>query len=411
LRGVAILLLGAIILMGLTKVGVEGYASYQIRTADRLLEKQNYQAAKPHLEAALKARPTSATLHLRLGRICRQLDLLPEAAEHLRAARRIEGETEEYQLEMLMVQAQAGHGEFLYDKLWIYVQRDRPQAPLVCEALARCFITQGLYHPAVNQIDRWLEKDPNNIQAMYLKGYCLAQLGSSETAVQLLKDALQRDPERDDVEQVLAFALGEIDRYNEAVVLHERYLQKHPGDALALLGLARCRQNQGQVDKARELLDQAVAADPTNAEVLAERGKVAMLLEQPEEAETWLRRAIKADPSNRLANFQLQSCLTRQGRETEAMAVAEANRKREKDMERLQTILTKEIATNVSPPLYHEVGQLLLENGREEGLLWLYKALVLDPMYEPSNRLLAEYWEKQGDPDRAKIHRARLRRK
>jgi tetratricopeptide (TPR) repeat protein len=398
----------------LTKVGVDGYASYQIRTADKLLERQNYRAAKPRLEAALRARPTSATLHLRVGRLCRQLDLLPEAAEHLRAARRIEGETEEYQLEMLMVQAQAGHGEFLYDKLWIYVLLDRPQAPLVCEALARCFLAQELYHPAVNQIDRWLEKEPNNVQALYMKGYCMVQLGSSETAVHLLQEALERDPERDDVEQVLAFALGDIDRYNEAVVLHERVLQKHPSDGLtglALLGLARCRQNQGQLDNARELLDQAVAADPWNAEVLAERGKVAMLLEQPEEAESWLRKALKLDASNRLANFQLQSCLTRLGRDTEAMAVAEANRKRDKDMERLQTILSKEIVTNVSSPLYHEVGKLLLENGREEGLLWLYKALVLDPMYEPSNRLLAEYWEKQGDPDRAKIHRARLRRK
>jgi tetratricopeptide (TPR) repeat protein len=409
-RVLAILLLGAIIVLGLSKVAVEGYASYHIRAADKLLERQSYELARLHLEAALKARPTSATLHLRLGRLCRQLDgaFLPESFEHLRTCRRLEGETEEYQLEMLMAQAQAGQGEFVYDKLWIYVARDRPEAPLICESLARAFMSQGLLRFALQQIEHWLEMQPENVQALYLKGFCLNNLGAAEDASHLLQQALDRDPERDDIRQVLAFALAAIDHYSEAAALHEQFLQKHPDDALAYLGLARCRLNQGHPEEAQELLDRALARNPTNVELLAERGKVALLLEQPEQAEDWLRKALKIDPHHHLANFQLQACLTRLGRETEAMAVAAANRKLDADMKRLHTILMQEIMTNRSPALYHEVGTLQLATGHEEGLLWLYKALALDPEYRPTNEFLADYWEKAGDPERAARHRARL---
>jgi tetratricopeptide (TPR) repeat protein len=399
-----------IILLGLARAGVEGYAAYQLRAADKYLARQNYAAAKPHLEAALRVRPKTAVLHLRLGRLCRQLGKFDQAQEHLTACRRLEGESEEYQLEMLMLQAQAGQYDKVFDKLWVYVDQDRPESSLVLEALAVGHIMLDLYPPALFLIDRWLAREPKNVQALYLKGTCLVMQGiDSAAAVEVLEKALALDPERDDARQTYALALGDNQRYAESAEQHERFLKGHPGDPVSVVGLARARANLGEMEQARQLLDSLGDEGKKNSHVLAERGRLAMTMDQPKEAEGLLRAALALDPANATANYQLELCLVHLDRTAEAKALAEANRRRENDLTRIDTILHKEMQHNAGPDIYIELGRLLLRNGRDQGVQWLYKALEGNPNLREPHELLAKYWEEHDNPDQAKLHRAQLR--
>jgi Tfp pilus assembly protein PilF len=52
------------------------------------------------------------------------------------------------------------------------------------------------------------------------------------------------------------------------------------------------------------------------------------------------------------------------------------------------------------------LGEIYLNRGEtDQALHWLYKALEGDPARKPTHALLADYFEKAGNTDRAKKHR------
>src|SRR5262249_30075816 len=219
--------------------------------------------------------------------------------------------------------------------------------------------------------------------------------------------AYARDPTRTDIRTTLGESLIEVRQYREAIGHFEYCLQQKPNDATALVGLARCWFDLGEPDKAEQLLQTALDKGDGEAHVMAERGKLALHMNRPEEAETWLRKALETDPHESTAPYQLQLCLVRLGKTEEAEKLTEQNRNREKDFQRIHGILTDELRS--APPsaaLYHELGTLLIRHGRQQGVLWLYKALTIDPNYQPTHAFLADFWEKQGKPEKAAEHRA-----
>lgn len=409
-RAAALVALALVILSGLVKAAAEGYAGYHVRAAEQVLRRQDYVGARHHLGLALKARPSSPVLHLLLGRVCRQAGEHAAAEEHLKQCRRLQGgQSEDYQLEVLMLQAQQGQMEEVFDKLYVYVDQGRPEAPLVLEALCQAALSQQLTGAAAAHARRWLDLEPDNVQALYCLGWCLLDRGLPEEAVDCLGRAHELAPDRTDVRQALAAALAATHHDDEAVAHYVYCLRADPNDPTALLGAARCWFDLGKPEEARRLLDAALERGDGDARLMAERGKLALHVGRPEEAEGWLRKALAADPNEMLAPYQLPICLRQLGRTSEAERLAEENRKRDADLDRLQHILTVELRTSPrSPALFHELGSLMVRNGRPQGLLWLYKALKLDPDYRPTHAFLADYWQRQGVPEKAAEHRARL---
>ena len=186
-------------------------------------------------------------------------------------------------------------------------------------------------------------------------------------------------------------------------------LQHQPDDPLTLVGLARCYTGKGQVQKAADLLDAALAKQAGTAGMLTERGKIALLMDQPKEAEPWLRKALALDPSDTGATYQLEVCLTDLGQKHEAEEIAAKRRRAEKDLARIDTIIGRELPVEITPARLHELGTLLVRNGREQnGMIWLHKVLDMDPDYQPTLAFFAEYYEGKGDMQRARQFRERL---
>jgi tetratricopeptide (TPR) repeat protein len=405
LHWVAVGLLVTLILLGLLRAGIEGYAGYHSYKADKYLAKQNYVEAQKHLEAVLKVRPQSAALHLRLGRVYRQQDLLDKAMDQYHIARELQGQTEEYQLEMLMRKAQTTNFEEVYDNLWVYVATDkpeapRPEAPLVLESLALAAMTEGVPPMALGMVDRWLEKQPDNVAALYMKAKIVMQLGSLDDAVAALEKALARDPEREDIQQLRGIFLAELHRYDDAIAIHRQYLQKHPNDPMSLLYLARCLYNKGEANEAQEVLVQAQVEGEGVPDLWAERGKMLLLMGDPKAAEPWLRKALEADPNLQLANYQLAICVRRLGRVAEAERLDEINRQRDKDNLEM-AMLSKKLATDDSAELFGKLGALYLRMGRENGIFWIYKAIKKDSTNPSFHEILVDFWERHNKADSA----------
>jgi thioredoxin-like negative regulator of GroEL len=175
--------------------------------------------------------------------------------------------------------------------------------------------------------------------------------------------------------------------------LYERG-QKSPE---VVLGLARCWQDLTRFAEARQVLDAFLAEQPARADVLVERGRLALREGGTTPAEPYFRRAVVADPSNLDAHRCLLRCLEASGDPEESARVDGQLRQLEIRAGRIDQLRSDvQAAPDETEPLYR-LGMFLLQNGQEEeGLNWLNSVLILNPRHGPARAALATYSERRG---------------
>ncbi len=255
-------------------------------------------------------------------------------------------------------------------------------------------------------LQRLLELEPENILALHHLGIVYETLHRDDDALPLYERALKIQPENYRIRLQLARALLRQKKIAEAVRQFEQILPDHRERAV-LLGLARCRDQQGLPDQARQLLEELIEKHPQDVEALILRGKLDMEAGRKADAEVWFQRAHAAHPNHYEATFQLAQCLLGQGKKKEAepyqrqVAQIDAYR-RQLDKLRKQSL---ENPGDLMPR--YEAGLLALKNGdEEEGIRWLRGILNLDPRHKDTHAALADYYERRGQADRAAFHRS-----
>ena len=411
-RVLAILALVSLILAGVGLVGLEIWANSHYKAAEKALAREDFDLAQKHLAKALLGKPRSSLVHLLAGRVARRTGDFSRAQYHLDRCFKLQGNrvSEDLQLEQLMLKAQTGEVETVADQLFVYVEQDRPEAPLILEALALGYAREHLLGPASKCAELWVAREPDNPQARYLLGFSLSSQGLFRPAVTNLRRAAELVPERDDIRQQLAHALSGAQFYQEARREFQRVLDRHPDDPQAKFGVAGCWAALGEAQKAQKLLDELLQHDPRCVEFLIERGKLFLENDQPKAAEADLRRALAINPNEVQAAYQYMLCLRKLGKKEEADKWSVKVRRMEADVERIQKLLRKELhRPDRRPDDCYQAATLLIQYGRKsDALYWLYQALKTDPNYLPAHKLLAEHWEKVGDKERAARHRAAL---
>jgi predicted Zn-dependent protease len=195
-------------------------------------------------------------------------------------------------------------------------------------------------------------------------------------------------------------------RAREAEPHLDRLHQSRSSDPEVLLGLARCRLELGQIDQARQVLNDLLAAHPDDALALGERGMLELQTGRLDEAERCLRQATALVPYERSLVYSYVLALQQQNKKGEA-AVWETRLERiDEDLKRISEVMQAIHAAPNDPAPRHEAGVILLRNGQEqEGLRWLANALQQNPNYQPAHEVLAEYYEKHHQLEKAAQHR------
>jgi tetratricopeptide (TPR) repeat protein len=386
-------------------ISVNLRAEYNYRAAEQALQRRDFTTALALLERCLEVRPGSAETHLLAARTARRAGALDDAGRHLKAYEQLKGVPEALELERALVRVQRGETEAFAGYLLGCVEKGHPDSILILEALTTGFMKTYRMNHADHCLQLWLEREPDNVQALVWRAE-LAERRQSSEAVDYYRRAVEVDPDHEEARLRLASGLVSLHRLDEAAKHYEFLRERHPDKADVLVGLARCRRELGQPEEAQKLLDRVLATTPGHVAALHERGRVAMEMGQLLEAEEWLRKASAASPNHQEITFTLYQCLQARGKTTEAREVLSRIEKINASLERLGDLTRKIAALPNDPELRYEAGMIFLNSGQDvEGLRWLASALKEDPRHGPTHRALADYYERTGDAARAAQHR------
>jgi Flp pilus assembly protein TadD len=144
-------------------------------------------------------------------------------------------------------------------------------------------------------------------------------------------------------------------------------------------------------------LDTFLAEQPARADVLVERGRLALREGETTPAESYFRRAVVADPSNLEAHRFLLRCLKASGNSEESARVDGQLHQLEIREGRIDQLFSDVQAAPDEPEPRYRLGLFLLQNGREdEGRDFLNGVLRFNPGHEPARAALAAYSQRTG---------------
>lgn len=406
-------LLALVALVLLALIGVAGYAAgwhlwaeYHLRASRQALERCDLAQAREHLDLCLRARPNSAEAHLLAAQAARRAGAYEDAEQHLEECKRLQGVTEAYDLERLLLRAQRGDLSGAERYLLALLKNNHPDSVLILEALAQGYLKTFHLRGALHCLNEWLDHQPDRVSALLWRGQTYEYLRRYPDALPDYRKAVALDPNHTEARLRLAALLLHFHQPSEAVGHYQQLRQEQPTNPNVLLGLARCYRELGQHQEARPLLDALLAERPNDAQALCERGKLAQEAGQMAEAEAWFRQAVAQAPYERDPNYSLYRCLSQADKHTEAKKYLDRMNQIDEDLNRLNAVSQQAMDSPHDPSLRYEAGIILLRNGQEQdGLRWLIRALHEDPRHQPTHAALADYYERIGKADLAAYHR------
>ncbi|HEY7310541.1 MAG TPA: tetratricopeptide repeat protein [Gemmataceae bacterium] len=397
-------------LLGLTAAGI-ALAVWYFRpdprqaAAEEALQRRDYAGAYTLLQGCLQRRPDDARLQFLAGRTARRAGLYEEAAKHLRACQRIQGETPALTLEHALMRGQRGERQ-VEPYLQSRVAAGDPDTLLIWEVLIQMYLDDYRLFEARDCLDRYLERRPDDVVALLGRGHIWELLQHYPEAVRDYQRAVRAEPENDRARLRLAGALQITGPPQEAAEQFEWLRSHRPDDPVVRLGLARAWRQLGRLDEARQLLDDLLSDDARHVGALTERGRLALEEREPQRAAVWLRRAVELAPHNREALYNLSRCLQLTGPDAEARDCQTRFERADADLKSLAQLTKEVLRSPRDTTLRCKVGVILLNNGEEqEGVRWLQRVLREAPSYRPAHQALADYYQRSGNSERATDHR------
>jgi Flp pilus assembly protein TadD len=240
----------------------------------------------------------------------------------------------------------------------------------------------------LTEIDRRLGGDQNNLLEPHYRS------------------ALRLDPTLDRARLGLADLLRSQHRLDEAGREYAAYLGRRPDDPAGHVGLGVAALERGDVKAAARYLDKALNLAPDDPSALKQRAAVAVRAGDPEGAVRLLTRAIRADPLDEELLYARSLALKRLGRKEEAEADTRSLERLRKEQAEMVDIRDRLVGDPNNNELRSEVARWMFAHGRdEEALRWLRNILEAQPGHPAANRLLADYYDRKGEPGRANYHR------
>jgi tetratricopeptide (TPR) repeat protein len=279
--------------------------------------------------------------------------------------------------------------------------------PELEEALARVFLQTYKLNLAARVLERWTRDAPGDPRP-YLWYTEVDRRTQADPAVTIghYREALKRKPDLDEARLGLAEELRKAHRIAEARQEYDTYLTAHPRDPEPYVGAGRLALDQGVESAAIQHLDRALVLKPDHLAALNYRAAIEMRHGRFDGALEFLNRALRVDPADPELLYNRGLVLSRLGRKAEAQADLRKHHKLERDSDELNRL--REHLNQDPNNLEYRFGiaRWMFAHGQDdEGVRWSKFILAAHPGHTPTCRLLADYYDRKGDPGLANYYR------
>jgi len=380
----------------------------ELKQGRAALERNDLEIARRHLNACLEVWPQSATANYLAAQAARRSGDLSAARKYLLEADRRGRANEDIEVESALIEVQSGNLAIAESALIHHLNQEHPESARILAVLIPAYMAQYRWSDAGALAQRWTEVCPDDLQAWRAQAEILERLQKIDPATDALRRVVQLAPNDRKARLDLARLILQARQPPDEAAYHAEWLVKTDSlDTAALVQLAACRDAQSRTDEAIALLDQVIAKQPTDSKAFHYRGQVELQRGSASAAMPFLRRAVELDPSDPEILYTLFLCLQRAGTPSEASEAEKRWRQCSADLQRARDLGKAIAMTPHDPELRREMGELFLRNNREkEGLRWLESALRERRDHAPTHRVLADYYERIGQLERAAQHRA-----
>jgi len=335
-------------------IGVRVWAGRRFRAAEEALQRFDFDQADELLTSYLAVMPHSAEGHFLSAQTARRRGDFTTAVRRLRLAQQNGTSAQTLATERDLIRIQSGDltdsdglVQFCAD------HPDDPEATLALEVLIEGSLKALHLARAKWAVDLWLDHrtgKPARVRGLVWRGRVNELAEELPQALADFRAALDIEPDHATARTWLVEVLIRVNP-REAVADLERLRARRPDDPEVRFLTAHLRRLLGRPEEAARLLDDLLAAAPTQVNALVERGRVAMDLNRTDEAESFLRRALALAPEQREVNLALGDCLRLAGRSDDARPYQEKARAIEARLRKaLEQMTTHSSTASGQPP-------------------------------------------------------------
>ena len=195
---------------------------------------------------------------------------------------------------------------------------------------------EGRIRKAERVLDRVEARDPENAEAMYLRGIIAFGRTEFEAALGFFEAAVAADASVARFQGTRAMMLGIAGRMEDARQAYWAAIRLKPDEADYWTGLGAALDRLGETEAAVDASRCGVALEPGSAQANGNLGTFLLVLERYDEALESARAAVEADESN--ADLHNLLCAIYEAREEYGLAEASARRSIELDPEQADSM-------------------------------------------------------------------------
>jgi tetratricopeptide (TPR) repeat protein len=231
--------------------------------ANLLAAHRDTDAAQRVFESLQSTWPNSAEAHGELGLLLTDKEQFKEASRELKQAVQLDPDSEKYS---------KGFGEALlnsqqYPAAFKFLQDATKRFPSQLSLQYQlAFADVGLqrFPEAVSVLDAVADKRPDSGKVQFLLGGAYELEGNLQKGEDHYRNAIKLAPQEPDAYRALGALLEKqgAEHLTESIPLLRKALALDPTDVESKIVLARCLEDQGELDEAAALLEQAVASEP-----------------------------------------------------------------------------------------------------------------------------------------------------
>jgi tetratricopeptide (TPR) repeat protein len=310
-----------------------GWPAYQLRSAQGDLAAGNVGRAEKTLDDLLHTVPNQAEAQFLHAQALRRLKRYGDAQSALGKVHALGlPSTDSTRREEALVKSGIDfrRGEEALRKIF----EEAPSDIEVIEMLADGYSNLGRWPHAERIYDRWLELQPDNLEALFGRGRARAGYEQNAGAIVDLQAVLDRAPEHFHARLQLGNCYLNEARMREAQAELAICRELRPDRPEPLIGLAACATDRGDLDTAQKLLNEAKQLDPDSVLLLHDLGDHYLFRGRYDLAEGLFAKLARLDTHDKQAFLKLAQALRKNGKE-ELARKSEA-RYRELDAEELR---------------------------------------------------------------------------